>query len=62
MSCDTDINPDVVVKLAVNGNDVKLNGFVQGFFANTVLGMTKSLKDIEDVKTLTLEISKPKNS
>ena len=58
MSCDTDINPDVVVKLTVNGNGVKLNDFVQGFFANTVLGMVKSLKDVEDVETLTLEFSK----
>ncbi|MBN1456367.1 MAG: hypothetical protein JW912_00765 [Sedimentisphaerales bacterium] len=58
MSCDTDINPNVAVKLTVNGNDVKLNGFVQGFFANSILGMIKSLKDVEDVKTLTLEISK----
>jgi hypothetical protein len=61
MSCDTDINPDVVVKLTINGDDVKLNGFVQGFFANAVLGMTKSLKNIGDVETLTLEISKQKN-
>ena len=58
MSCQSDTNSQVDVKLSVNGDSVKLNGFVQGILANTVLGMLKSLKDLGDIKDLNLEITK----
>ena len=58
MSCESDTNSEVDVKLSINGDSVKLNGFVQGVLANTVLGMLKSLKDVGDIKDLNLEISK----
>ena len=58
MSCQSDTNSEVDVKLNVNGNSVKLNGFVQGMLANAVLGMLKSLKDVGDIEAVNLEIKK----
>ena len=58
MSCESDINSEVDVKLSINGDSVKLNGFVQGMIANVVLGMLKSLKDVGDIESLNLEITK----
>ena len=58
MSCESDVNSEVDVKLSINGDSVKINGFVQGFVANGVLGMLKSLKEIGDIENLKLEITK----
>ena len=58
MSCESDVNSEVDVKLSINGDSVKLNGFVQGFVANAVLGMLKSLKDVGQIEKLSLEITK----
>lgn len=58
MSCESDINSEVDVKLSVNGDNIKLNGFVQGFIANAVLGMLKSLRDVGDIESLNLKITK----
>ena len=58
MSCESDVNSEVDVKLSVNGDSVKLNGFVQGFIANAVSGMLKSLKDVGQIESLCLEITK----
>lgn len=58
MSCESDVNSQVDVKLNVNGESVKLNGFVQGFIANAVFGMLKSLNGVGDIESLNLEIVK----
>ncbi len=58
MSCESDVNSEVDVKLSINGDSVKLNGFVQGLVANAVLGMLKSLKEVGEIESLCLEITK----
>ena len=57
MSCESDVNSEVDVKLSINGGSIKLNGFVQGFVANVVFGMLKSLKDVGEIESLNLEIT-----
>jgi len=50
------------VKLKINGKSVELNSFVQNFLAETLLGMVKPLRGVGSVRTLTLNISKPRKS
>ena len=45
-------------ELQVNGRKVELNDFVQSFIGQTVIGMVQSLRDVEDVQRIHLEISK----
>ena len=46
------------VKLRVNGKEVELNGFVQDLIAETVTGIVRSLRGVEDIDTIRLDISK----
>jgi hypothetical protein len=51
------------VELKVNGEKIGLNSFVTSFILETVLGMVKSLRGVDKVESLQLEISKQaKNS
>lgn len=50
------------VKLAVNGEKVQLNDFVNGFICETVIGMLKSLKGVDDTEDIILKISKNQDS
>ena len=58
MVCDADQKPSANAELAVNGEKVKLNNFVQGFISQTLIGMVKSLRGIGDIETIELKISK----
>lgn len=44
------------IVLRVNGEPVKLNGFVSRMIIETTLGMLRALQGIGDVKTVSLEI------
>jgi len=44
------------VRLEVNGEAVPMNPFLDSLIANTVLGLASSLKGVEAVETLVLEI------
>ena len=47
------------VEIKINDKAVPMNDFVQGFFANTILGSLKSLNDIpDDIKGISLSITK----
>ncbi len=59
MACERDQKPALEAKLVVNGQEIELNNFVQGFMGLAVTGMIKSLKGVADVQTVTLSISKP---
>ena len=59
MACERDRKPALKTELKVNGQDIELNNFVQGFMGQAVIGMLKSLKGVADVQTVTLSISKP---
>ena len=58
MVCDANQKPSANVELAVNGEKVKLNNFVQGFISQTLIGMVKSLRGVGDIETIELKISK----
>ena len=59
MACERDQKPALKTELKVNGQDIELNNFVQGFMGHAVTGMLKSLKGVTDVQTVTLSITKP---
>jgi len=59
MACDRDQKPVLKTELKVNGHQIELNNFVQGFMGLAVTGMIQSLKGVTDVQTVTLSISKP---
>ena len=59
MACERDQKPALKTELKVNGHQIELNNFVQGFMGLAVTGMIKSLKGVADVQTVTLSISKP---
>ncbi|MFH1881325.1 MAG: hypothetical protein ABIL62_01270 [Planctomycetota bacterium] len=50
--------PIARAELKVNGKEIKLNNFVEGFISQTVIGMVKSLRGVGDIETVDLRISK----
>jgi len=42
--------------LTVNGQNIPLTEFPDEFIQNTILGMIKSLKGVDDVKTINLKL------
>ena len=54
----TNLDPIVDVELKVNGKKIELNNFVRSFILETVLGMVKSLRGVDEVESLKLELSK----
>ncbi len=57
MTCRTNQKPIVRAELKVNGNEIKLNNFVENFISQTVIGMVKSLRGVSDVETISLKVS-----
>ena len=58
MADNTDSTNDVKVQLQINGKKVGLNPFVQSFICETITGMVKSLRNVDTVETLELQISR----
>ncbi|MFC1652288.1 hypothetical protein ACFL3F_01075 [Planctomycetota bacterium] len=56
MACESDSEKKGQVTLQVNGHNIELNDFVICMFTETVLGMLRSLRGIDEVKTVSLEI------
>ena len=46
------------VKIAVNGEEVRLTEFPIHIIANTLVGMLQSLQGVEDVDTAVIELNK----
>lgn len=44
------------INIQVNGGDVRLTDFPREIITNIILAMLKSLKDVEDVKTVQIEM------
>ncbi len=58
MVCEPEHESAVTVELKINGEEIVLNDFVKGFVSETVTGMVKSLRGVDEVKTISLEISR----
>jgi len=54
----TNLDPIVDVKLKVNGEKIELTSFVKSFISGTIFGMVKSLRGVDEVESLKLELSK----
>ena len=59
MACENDQDPAIRAELTVNGQEIKLNSFVQDFIGGAIVGMVGSLRGVGDVRTATLSISIP---
>ena len=55
---DANQKPSANAELAVNGEKVVLNDFVQGFIWQTLMGMVKSFRGVSGIETIELKISK----
>jgi molybdopterin-guanine dinucleotide biosynthesis protein MobB len=49
-------SPDL--RIRVNGKDIPLNEFPTQIITNTILGMLQSLKNVQDIQTVTLELKR----
>ena len=58
MACDLNQKSETDTELTVNGEKIELNDFVQGFISQTVIGMAKSLRGVDNIETIDLKISK----
>ena len=61
MVCDANQKPVANAVLAINGEKIELNTFVESFISQTILGMVKSLRGVDDIETIDLKISKKVN-
>jgi hypothetical protein len=63
MECDPKQNSAADVELKINGESVELNTFVQNFISQTLIGMVKPLRGVDEVETIEVKVSsKPENS
>lgn len=58
MTCEPNQQPKVQVELKINGDEVDLNTFVEGFVAETLFGMVKSLRGVGNIDRIDLTIVK----
>jgi len=58
MVCKTNRKAAAKVSLKVNGKKIALNPFVKDFIAATVIGMVGSLRGADNIKTLSIEITR----
>ena len=58
MVCKTNRKAATKVSLKVNGKRMELNFFVKDFIAGTVIGIVSSLRGANNIKTVSLEITK----
>ena len=58
MTCQGKDDLSDIVKLEINGKEIELNEFVQNMISGTIRGMVKSLRDVDDIETIDLEVSK----
>ena len=56
--CDTNQKPVYNADMVINGEKIELNGFVESFISQTVIGMVKSLRGVDNIEKIDLKISK----
>ena len=59
MVCERDQEPTIQTDLTVNGQRIELNNFVQSFIGRAIIGMLASLRNVDNIQSISLEISKP---
>lgn len=47
--------------LTINGKKIALNNFVEDFISQTIIGMVKSLRGVDEIETINVSISKRKS-
>ncbi len=57
MACESNQKPVTNADLTINGEKIELNGFVETFISQTVIGMVKSLRGVDNIETIDLKIS-----
>ena len=56
--CETNQKSAFQAELKINDKEIELNDFVEGMISQTIIGMVKSLRGVDEVETLSLKISK----
>ena len=62
MVCDSNQTSVTNADLTVNGKKIELSSFVENFISQTVIGMVKSLRGVDNIETIDLKISKKAKS
>jgi len=57
MTCEPNQKPTAQAELKVNSKEIELNNFAQNFISQTVIGMVKSLRGIDNIETVSLNVS-----
>ena len=58
MACESKQKSAANADLTINGKKIELNSFVESFISQTVIGMVKSLRGVDNIETIELKISK----
>ena len=57
MTCESNQKPVANAELTINGKKIELNSFVESFISQTIIGMVKSLRGVDNIETIDLKIS-----
>lgn len=58
MVCDANQKSVTNADLTINGKKIELNSFVESFISQSIIGMVKSLRGVDNIETIDLKISK----
>lgn len=58
MECESKHESGFNAELEVNGQQIDLNSFVEGFLSQTIIGMLKSLRGVDEIETINVKITK----
>lgn len=58
MAHEAGIESDFKIELTVNNKKVGLKSFVQGVFVNVILGMVKTLKNVDEPEDIVVKIQR----
>ena len=58
MAYEAGIESDFKIELTVNNKKVGLKSFVQGVFVNVILGMVKTLKNVDEPEDIVVKIQR----
>ena len=62
MVCDANQESVTNADLSINGKKIELNSFVESFISESIIGMVKSLRGVDNIETIDLKISKKAKS